>query len=194
MGVAMRATRARTAENRARILGEASRQFRLRGFDGIGVAELMRGVGLTHGGFYGHFANKEELMALACRQAVADMLDDWRSRAEAASEHPLAAITDPYLSAAHRDRPDSGCLMAALGPEVARQSPQVRQAVTECLGDVLASLADRMPEADAGARRAAAIRTFASLVGGMVAARAVSDPALSDEILATVRAGLAADR
>ena len=190
----MRRTRAAAAANRARIVGEAARQFRDRGFDGIGVAELMRGVGLTHGGFYGHFADKQELMELAVRQAVAEMLDVWRARAEAAPGDPLRAITDPYLAREHRDQPGSGCLMAALGPEVARQAPPVRQAVTECLGDVLDMLARQMPEADERTRRAAAIRTFASLVGGIVAARAVGDPALSDEILAAVREGLAGTR
>ena len=77
-------TRAQVAANRALIIGEAARQFRQRGFDGIGVAELMRSVGLTHGGFYSYFASKEELMALACRRAVDDMLEDWRGRAAAA--------------------------------------------------------------------------------------------------------------
>ena len=81
---------------------------------------MMQGVGLTHGGFYGHFASKEELMALACRRAVADMLADWRARAEAAPGDPAATIVEPYLAAGHRDAPGGGCLMAALGPEAAR--------------------------------------------------------------------------
>ena len=74
-----RGTKAQVAENRDRIIAAAARAFRERGFEGIGVAELMRSVGLTHGGFYGHFASKEELMALACRRAVEDMLADWRA-------------------------------------------------------------------------------------------------------------------
>jgi TetR/AcrR family transcriptional repressor of nem operon len=186
----MRGTKTQVAANRSRIIGEAARQFRERGFDGIGVAELMRSVGLTHGGFYGYFASKEELMALACRRAVDDMLADWRDRAAAATDDPVAAITAPYLSAAHRDEAGSGCLMAALGPEVARQGPSVRGAVTECLGEVVDTIARQISEPDPAARRAAAIRIFASLVGSIVAARAVDDPALSDEILATARAGL----
>ena len=110
----MRGTRAQTAENRDRIIAASARAFRERGFDGIGVAELMRSVGLTHGGFYGHFASKEELMALACRRAVGDMLAEWRARAEASPGDPGAAIVDPYLTAGHRDAPGDGCLMAAL--------------------------------------------------------------------------------
>ena len=112
----------------------------------------MRSVGLTHGGFYGHFASKEELMALACRRAVADMLADWRARAAAAPGDPAATIVAPYLAAGHRDAPGGGCLMAALGPEAARAAPPVREAVTECLGDVLDTIAGEMP----GARPAGA--------------------------------------
>jgi TetR/AcrR family transcriptional repressor of nem operon len=83
--------------------------------------------------------------------------------------------------------------MAALGPEAARQSPSVRRAVTECVGEVLNTIAGQIPEPDPTVRRAAAIRIFASLVGTVVAARAVDDPALSDELLATVRAGFTDD-
>ena len=186
----MRGTRAQTAENRDRIIAAAAQAFRERGFDGIGVAELMRSVGLTHGGFYGHFGSKEELMALACRRAVADMLGDWRARTAAAPGDPAATIVAPYLAAGHRDAPGGGCLMAALGPEAARAAPPVRAAVTECLGDVLDTIAGEMPGDDAAARRTQAIRLFASLVGAMVVARAADDPALSDEVLEVVRAGI----
>ena len=186
----MRGTRAQTAENRDRIIAAAAQAFRERGFDGIGVAELMRSVGLTHGGFYGHFASKEELMALACRRAVADMLAEWRARAAAAPGDPAATIVAPYLAAGHRDAPGDGCLMAALGPEAARAAPPVREAVTECLGEVLDTIAGEMPGDDPRARRDDAIRLFASLVGAMVVARAADDPALSDEVLEVVRAGI----
>jgi TetR/AcrR family transcriptional repressor of nem operon len=182
-----RSTRAQAAETRSRIIAEAARQFREHGFDGVGVAALMRSAGLTHGGFYSHFCSKEELMALACRRAVDDMLAEWRARTAAAPEDALRAIALPYLSAEHRDRPEEGCLMAALGPEASRQAPPVRRAVTACLEDVIGALADAASGPGAPQRRKQAIRLFASLVGAMVAARAVDDPALSDEILAAVR-------
>lgn len=183
-----RGSRAQVAENRDRIIAAAARAFRERGFEGIGVAELMRGVGLTHGGFYGHFASKEELMALACRRAVDDMLADWRARIAAAPGDPAASIVAPYLSPDHRDAPGLGCLMAALGPDSARAAPQVRAAVTESLERVLDTIAGEMPDADPAARRRRAIAVFAALVGAMVVARAVDDPTLSDEVLAAVRA------
>lgn len=186
-----RGTRAQAASNRERIIAAAARAFRERGFDGVGVGEIMRDVGLTHGGFYGHFASKEELVALACRRAVDDMLAEWRARIAACPGDPLASIVGPYLSAAHRDARGEGCLMAALGPEAARAAAPVRGAVTACLGDVLDTLASAMPAGDPADRRQRAIATFASLVGAMVTARAVDSPALADEILAAVAADIA---
>lgn len=190
----MRSTKAKAAETRERIITEAAQQFRARGFSGIGVAELMGRVGLTHGGFYAHFSSKEELMALACRKAVDDMLDDWRAKAEAAPDDALGAIVRPYLSTEHRDDPATGCLMAALGPEAARESEPVRRAVTECLEDVLDMLARHTPGSSAEACRNQAIRVFSTLVGAMVAARAVADPALSDDILRVAGEALTRDK
>lgn len=190
----VRSTRAQAAANRDRIIAEAAARFRAQGFAGVGVDEIMRAAGLTHGGFYRHFASKDELKALACRRAVADMLVEWRARAAARPDQPLAAIAEPYLSAGHRDRPGEGCLMAALGAEATRETVQVRRAVTESLEEVLAFLAGLEPAEPAPVRRRRAVRLFSSLVGAMVAARAVDDPALSDEILATVRDGLLAER
>lgn len=190
----MRSTMAKAAENRDQIIEEAARQFRARGFAGIGVADLMRRVGLTHGGFYTHFRSKAELMDLACRRAVSTMLADWRTRVEMAPEDPIGAIVRPYLSTAHRDRPDTGCLMATLGPEAAREAEPVRRAVSECLQDVFDLLAQHMPGDSAAEQRRQAICLFTTLVGTMVAARAVSDPDLSDELLQTVADNLARNR
>jgi TetR/AcrR family transcriptional repressor of nem operon len=182
-----RGTLAQAAANRDRIIAKAAEAFREHGFGGIGVAELMRGVGLTHGGFYGHFGSKEELMALACRRAVDDMLRDWRAQAAAAPGDPLASIVEPYLSPEHRDHPGTGCLMAALGSEAARAPASVRRIITECLGDVFDTIAEQCPDAASGDRRRRAIGLFTSLVGAMVAARAIDDPKLSREIFDTVR-------
>jgi TetR/AcrR family transcriptional repressor of nem operon len=188
----VRSSRAQAAANRDRILAEAARRFRAQGFDGIGVAALMNAAGLTHGGFYSHFDSKEELMALACRRAVDDMLADWRAAAEAAPDHPLAAIVELYLSTAHRDDPGTGCLMAALGPETARQAAPVRREVTDCFERVLGTIAALTPGATPAERRAEALRLFALLVGSLIVARAVDDPALSEEVLAAARGGAAA--
>ena len=132
----MRGTRAQAAENRDRIVAAAAQAFRERGFDGIGIAQIMQGVGLTHGGFYGHFGSKEELMALACRRAVADMLADWRARAAAAPGDPAATIVAPYLAAGHRDAPGATTRSACSPASSARWSwpapPAIRRSPTRC--------------------------------------------------------------
>src|SRR5262245_33321618 len=125
----MKVTREEAARNRERIVDAAARLFRERGFEGIGVADLMKEVGLTHGGFYGHFASKDDLEVEACTRALAHSLALWRKRSEVTRGDPLSAITDVYLTAKHRDDPGAGCLLAALGSDVSRRGPSVRRAV-----------------------------------------------------------------
>ena len=152
----------------------------------------MKAAGLTHGGFSGHFSSMEDLMVQACRRAVSTMLEEWNRAADAATANPLAAITVPYLSTRHRDQAGTGCLMAALGPEVSRQAAPIRRVVTECLGPVLEFLARLDSRRIAAAKRKNAMATFASMVGALVIARAVDDPKLSAEILQIVSASIAA--
>jgi TetR/AcrR family transcriptional repressor of nem operon len=182
----MKVSREQAAENRERILNVAARLFRERGFDGIGVADLMKNAGLTHGGFYGHFSSKEDLMAQACARAIADSLDAWNRRADRATESPLSAVTTSYLSTRHRDNPGSGCLLAALGADVSRQGPPVRRTVTEGLRSFVEILARLVPGKSKAAKRQKALATYAGLVGAVVLARAVDDPELSREILQAV--------
>jgi TetR/AcrR family transcriptional repressor of nem operon len=186
----MRVSREQAAKNRERILDVAARLFRERGFNGVGVADLMKAAGLTHGGFYGHFASKEDLMARACARALDRSLDRWTRRAEGATGGALASIATTYLSAAHRDRPGDGCLLAALGTDASRQAAPVRRTVTEGLRSLVAALARLIPGRSEAVRRERALATFASMVGAMVLARAVDDAAFSDEILNAVSAAL----
>lgn len=186
----MKVTREEAARNRERIIDAAARLFRERGFDGIGVADLMKEVGLTHGGFYGHFASKDDLEVQACTRALAHSLALWKTRSEAAPDAPLYGITNAYLSARHRDDPGAGCLLAALGPDVSRRGPGVRHAVTEYLESAFDLLAKLVPGRSKPARRRKAIGTYATLVGALVLARAVDDDALSREILDTAQAML----
>ena len=184
----MRVSRARAAQNRERIVEVAGRLFRERGFDGIGVADLMKEAGLTHGGFYGHFSSKDALFAEASARALTSSLANWGKVAERAPDDPLSAIAGAYLTGRHRDNPGAGCLLAALGPDVSRQSPAVRHAVTGYVRSAFDLLAKLVPGRSKAARRQKAIGTYATLVGAMVLARAVDDRALSQEIL---NAGLA---
>src|ERR1044072_1116956 len=126
----MKVSREQAAGRRERMLEAAAQRFRERGFDGIGVADLMKEAGLTHGGFYGHFSSKEDLIAEACARASERSRERWKRLSERAPGDPLAEIVRMYLTAKHRDSPGAGCLVAALGPDVARQGPAVRRAVT----------------------------------------------------------------
>ena len=179
----MKVSREQADQNRERIVEAAAQLFRERGFDGIGVADLMKGAGFTHGGFYGHFSSKEDLMAAAAARALTGSLAAWSQLADRASGDPLSAVAGAYLTSRHRDNPGAGCLLAALGPDVSRQGPTVRHAVTDYVRsavDLLTKLVQRKSKA---ARRRKAISTYATLVGAMVIARAVDDRALSQEIL-----------
>jgi TetR/AcrR family transcriptional repressor of nem operon len=186
----MKVSKEQMAENRARILDAASALFRERGFAGIGVADLMKAAGLTHGGFYGHFATKEELMARASERALAGSLGGWRRLVEQAPDDALRRIVRSYLSEAHRDHPEQGCTVAALGADVARQGPDVRASVTQGVDAHAELLAELMPGATAAQRERQAWFAYAALVGAVVLARALDDPAQSKAVLDAVADGV----
>lgn len=186
----MRVSRAEAAQNRERIIEVAARLFRERGFDGIGVADLMKTAGLTHGGFYGHFASKEDLMAQACAHALEGSLATLQQVAEHGRGNALAAIASAYLSPAHRDRPGEGCVLAALGAEAARHASPVRTAFTQGVRSALDMLTRLVPGKSKRAKRERALATYASMIGALVLARAVDDPELSEEVLQAVLASI----
>jgi len=179
----MKVSKEQAARNRERIVEAAAQLFRERGFEGIGVADLMKEAGLTHGGFYGHFSSKEDLIAEASARALTRSLAHWSKLAERVPGDALSAIASAYLTGRHRDNPGAGCLLAALGPDVSRQGPAVRRAVTDNVRSALGLLAKLVTGKSKAARRQEAISTYATLVGAMVMARAVDDRALSQEIL-----------
>jgi TetR/AcrR family transcriptional repressor of nem operon len=182
----MKVSRIQEAENHERILDVATRLFRERGIDGIGVADLMKAAGLTHGGFYGHFKSKEDLVAQACARAVLRMRQNWTSVIDQATGDPLEALAATYLTPKHRDGAGRGCPMAALGSEIARQGPPVRRAFTDELRPFLDYLSRNVQGSSNNLRRQKALATYAGLVGALIVSRAVDDPALSNEILAAV--------
>jgi TetR/AcrR family transcriptional regulator, transcriptional repressor for nem operon len=165
-----------TAAKHDRILKEASRLFRERGFENVTVGEVMKAAGLTHGAFYAHFASKEELQTAAVAYGQALSAD--RARRAGATKKGRRAYAERYLSAGHRDTPGDGCTMAALAPEIARSTPETKAAFEQGLEEILSA---------GGGDRKDAIFQAAALIGGVVLARAVENPALSDEILASVR-------
>ncbi|MBB5316551.1 TetR/AcrR family transcriptional regulator [Tunturibacter empetritectus] len=181
----MRVSRAKAAENRERILDVATRLFRERGIDGIGVADLMKSAGLTHGGFYGHFKSKDDLVAQACRRAVTRMRDNWIRTMDHSSD-PLETLANEYLAAKHRDNAGRGCPIAALGSEIARQGSVTRHTVTEELKPFINYLSEIVQGRSASLRRERAIALYASLVGAVVIARVVDDLEFSNEALTAV--------
>jgi TetR/AcrR family transcriptional regulator, transcriptional repressor for nem operon len=187
----MRVSREKAAENRARVVATASRLFRQKGFDGIGVADLMNEAGLTHGGFYGQFESKEQLAVEASRLQHDASAAKWRATVDANPKHPLAALIDQYLSKRHCDEL-GGCMFAALAADAARQGDAVRATFTDGLEALLAVLVDVAPGRTKAARRRAAIATMAQLVGTVMLARAVDDRALAEEIRSSSAAALKA--
>ncbi len=181
----MKVSREKAAEHRAAILKAAGRMFREKGFAAVSVADVMRAAGLTHGGFYGHFASKDELAAEACGAALMQRVGSWPSLPPDSADTSLGAIAAAYLTARHRDNPGRGCLFAALGGEVGRQPKPVRDRVGEGLQAYVARLASLLPWRNAERRREEAIAAMAGFVGAMILSRAVGDPSLSEEILAS---------
>ncbi|WP_296447120.1 TetR/AcrR family transcriptional regulator [Rhodoferax sp. UBA5149] len=186
----MKVTREQASQNRDRVLDVAARLFRERGFEGIGVADLMKSAGLTHGGFYGQFASKEELMAEACARSFDGAVNTWTKIGGRATGNPLAAVMKGYLSQQHRDNPGEGCVMAALGADASRQGSSLRHAVTVGTRKLLDLFTTFAPGRIKAVKRERALVAYASMVGALILARAVDDEALSDEILHAVAAAL----
>lgn len=181
----MKVSREQMAANRRRILEEASRLFRERGFAAVTVADVMKAAGQTHGGFYGHFASKDDLIAAT----IADTL-----AGEGSAMTDVEAWTDAYLSPLHRDNPAYGCPMASLAGLMSHQSSEARAAMAHGLRTHLDRLADRVTVTDAADRRRTAIGQWSAMVGAVVLSRAIDDADLSEELLRETRAWLAAAR
>jgi TetR/AcrR family transcriptional repressor of nem operon len=191
----MKVSREQAEQNRERVLQVAAKLFRERGFDGIGVADLMKSAGMTHGGFYGQFGSKEDLMAEACSRVFDEGGERWRrvvGEAAARGEDGLAALARTYLSTEHRDEPGDGCPVSALGAEAARQGPALRAAFTAGVRGAL-DFIGALVGGRKTRRRERAIVAYAAMIGAQVLARAVDDEALSAEILHAVAADLAGD-
>src|ERR1700744_5919515 len=193
----MRVSREKAAEHRDRIIDAAGALFRAKGFGGIGVADIMKAADLTHGGFYGHFASKEDLVAQASRRSMARVAANWAKPVEAAPDNPYAALLAHYLSPKHRDDAGKGCAFAALGNDAARSGKIVRKAFAEGLAPLIDILAQSIPGKSVSgkskaARRRKAVAAMATLVGALTLARAVEGTPLSDEMLEAAHRELAA--
>jgi TetR/AcrR family transcriptional regulator, transcriptional repressor for nem operon len=179
----VRVSREQAAKTRQRIVKVAGRLFRERGFGGVAVADIMQKAGLTHGGFYAHFDSKADLEVEASAAALLSGVSKFVSNRNESGRVEFSRVIDAYLSAEHRDNAGSGCTLAALASEAARSTRALRHAFEEGLDSYVNAIAKVIPEASTVAKRQKAIATMAGLVGGIVLARAVDDPATSDEIL-----------
>jgi TetR/AcrR family transcriptional repressor of nem operon len=180
----MRVSREQAAQNRQKILTAATRLFRERGISATGVDAITADAGLTHGAVYSQFGSKEAIVAEAMREAQAGSRRLWQRLADRnGAKQAFAAIVAQYLSRAHRDAAGRGCVVAALACEIARQPDRVRNAFTAELKEGLEYLAEMMKGDDSSHRRDEAIEAFATMVGALVLARAVSDERLSNRIL-----------
>ncbi|MDR3005253.1 MAG: TetR/AcrR family transcriptional regulator [Acidovorax sp.] len=205
----MKVSKAQAAENRAGIVDAAARLYREHGLAGVGVADITRDAGLTHGGLYRHFESKDALAREACLHAFdwtitpLAALDGPHGDGEADPQARLQALVHGYLSSSHRDHPGEGCPAAALAVDAARAGPEMSEVFAQGVeGNIQRFARALRPTQPADVdpqrpltpeERATTIATLATMVGGLVLARATAagNPALSEEILATLRAQLA---
>jgi TetR/AcrR family transcriptional regulator, transcriptional repressor for nem operon len=166
-----------------RIVEVAARAIRRTGYDGASVADIMQDAGLTHGGFYAHFASREAMLAEAADRAGADTVDTMMRVADAAPpDQALQAIIRAYLSKGHVEAVETGCAVAALGSEMPRQAPRVRRAATRRIKEMIDLVARQSPDWGQPGAHERALVTVATAVGALVLARAVDDPKLSDAL------------
>lgn len=166
-----------------RIVSVAARAIRRSGYDGTGVADIMKEAGLTHGAFYSHFASREAMLAEAASRACAESA---AAAADVVAQVPpgaaLAAMLGGYLSQAHVENAELGCPLAALGSETARQAPEVRRVVTRHIKEMIDLVARQSPDWGRPGAHERALVTLSTMVGTLLLARAVDDPGLSDSL------------
>jgi len=175
----MRVSRIQAAENRQTVINVASRLFRERGFDGIGLKDLMEGAGLTQGAFYKQFESKEDLAAQASRRALESASQRWSSAIAENPDDPLGAVIAFYLSAGHREEKLDGCPVVALGSDAARQGPGVKAAFEEGIKAYLEVLGPLLPKTDGEDSNRKAMVVLSTMIGAMTLSRAVNDPDLA---------------
>jgi TetR/AcrR family transcriptional regulator, transcriptional repressor for nem operon len=178
----MRKTAAKSKEvTHDRIVDAAARAIRRSGYNGTGVADIMKDAGLTHGGFYAHFPSREAMLAEAADRAGSEsvaMME--RIAAKLPQQQALPAMLRAYLSKEHLEGIETGCAAAALGSEMPRQTPEVRRAATRRIKEMIDLVARHSPDWGQPGAHERALVTVATMVGALMLARAVDEPKLSD--------------
>ncbi|HEY9131184.1 MAG TPA: TetR/AcrR family transcriptional regulator [Dyella sp.] len=179
-------SRADKAQTHERLVEAAAKRFRERGLDGISLADLMKELGLTHGGFYKHFASRDALVAEAMEHAFEESERAGAKLADADGHIDLARYADFYLSEAHRDSPGNGCAVSALSADISRRDDATRARYRERMDETFARIGAAFP-GDAKAQRRQAIEYMTRMYGALLIARGAGDSDLSREVLDTVR-------
>ncbi|MCX5188930.1 MULTISPECIES: TetR/AcrR family transcriptional regulator [unclassified Streptomyces] len=178
------------AESHERVLRIAARRIREEGLTRPGVAELMNEAGLTHGGFYKHFASRDDLINQAAALALADGKSKMAEAARRNREEPRTELIDSYLSARHRDTPGAGCAVVTLGAAAGRGEAEMKEAYEKQVRGYLELISETADGDDTDEVQADAMLTLSAMVGALLMSRAVADPELSDQLLQTVAARL----
>jgi TetR/AcrR family transcriptional repressor of nem operon len=179
----MRVSRIQAAENRQTVINVASRLFRERGFDGIGLKDLMEGAGLTQGAFYKQFASKEDLAVEASRRALESAARRWSDAAAGNPDDPLGAVIAFYLSGDHREEKMDGCPIVALGSDAARQGSDVKAAFEAGIKAHLEVLGRFIAKTDGDEPSGKAMAILSTMVGAVTLSRVVNDPDLAQAFL-----------
>jgi len=179
----MRVSRTQADKNRETVINVASRLFRERGFDGIGLKDLMKGAGLTQGGFYKQFASKEDLAAQASKRALESAFTRWSAATAAKPEDPLGAVIAFYLSMGHREEKMDGCPLVALGADAARQGSEVKASFEAGIKAHLEVLSRMLAETKDSEAKGKAMAVLSLMVGAVTLSRAVNDPELAQAFL-----------
>jgi TetR/AcrR family transcriptional repressor of nem operon len=180
----MRYCKDRKLQTRARIIKEASHSMRESGVEVVSIDEVMRLVGLTHGGFYNHFRSRDELVIEAFNCAMDESIARWSDRAAAGPPgNGLELIVDAYLSPAHRDKPGLGCALPAMATSIARSGKEARSLLDYKLDGLVDLVACQLINMSSAAARQAARGIVSTMVGSILLARAAGKGAASDEIL-----------
>ena len=179
----MRVSRIQAAENRETVINVASRLFRERGFDGIGLKDLMEGAGLTQGAFYKQFASKEDLAAQASRRALESATLRWAAATAENPKNPLGAVIAFYLSGDHREEKMDGCPIVALGSDAARQGADVKASFEAGIKAHLEILSRLIAETNGEQPNGKAMAILSIMVGALTLSRVVNDPDLARAVL-----------
>jgi TetR/AcrR family transcriptional regulator, transcriptional repressor for nem operon len=180
----MKRSKQEKQQTHQRIVRKAAQQVRLEGVNGVGIAALMGQAGLTHGGFYAHFRNKDALLAEICREGMTETLGQLFQAIESApAGTELSALVNSYLSVSHRNHPATGCVVPSLAADIARRPEEVRTAFTQAYQQFLERITPLLPEDARQNQLDEAITLLAGMVGAVLLARTVNDPTLSERIL-----------